>query len=70
MERDIRLDWQAIVSEAVKRRKEQRLTQKELALIANVSKPTVNKFEQQKENITLESVFAILKVLGLLIRES
>lgn len=37
--------------------------------MANISKPTVHKFEQGNENITLESAFAILKVLGLLNEE-
>lgn len=46
MERNIRLDWQDIVREAVKRRREQRLTQKQLAVLAGVSKPTLNRLER------------------------
>ena len=66
MERHIQLDWQSLVEEAVKRRNHQRLTQKQLAVLAGVSGPTVNRFEQGSGNITLKSACAILKVLGLL----
>lgn len=65
MERNIRLNWQLIIEEALNRRKQQRLTQAQLAVLAGVSKPTVNRFEQGKTNITLENVFKILKILGL-----
>lgn len=65
MERDIRLNWQELVEEAIKRRKQQKLTQKQLAVLADVSHPTVNNFEQQKTSITLASALKILKALGL-----
>jgi transcriptional regulator with XRE-family HTH domain len=53
------------VSEAIKRRKEQRMTQEYLALLAGVSKPTLNAFEQGKDSLTLKSVLKILKALGM-----
>lgn len=56
------LNWQGFVIEAVKRRKEQKLTQEQLA---GVSKPTLNSFEQGKTTIKLDSALKILKVLGL-----
>jgi transcriptional regulator with XRE-family HTH domain len=65
MERNFQLNWQEIVEEAVKRRKEQRMTQEYLALLARVSKPTLNAFEQGKDTLTLKSVFKILKALGM-----
>ena len=65
MEWNLRLDWQKIVKEAVKRRREQKLTQEELSVLAGVSKPTLNHFEQGKTNIKLENVIKILKSLGL-----
>jgi transcriptional regulator with XRE-family HTH domain len=65
MERNLRLDWQALVVEAVTRRKEQKLTQESLAVLAGVSKPTLNGFEQGKTTITLESALKILRSLGL-----
>ena len=65
MEGNIRLNWPELVKEAVRRRKEQKLTQKQFAILARVSGPTVNSFEQGKTNITLESCFKILRCLGL-----
>ena len=72
MERNIRVDrplrplnWQEIVKESTNRRKQQKLTQKQLAVLAGVSGPTVNSFEQGKLTVTLESAFKILRCLGL-----
>ena len=65
MERNLRLDWQDLVEEAVKRRKEQKLSQKKLAVLAGVSGPTVNDFEQHRTTITLESALKILRCLGM-----
>ncbi len=66
MERNIQLDWQALVGEAIKRRKENRLTQKHLAAIAGVNHLGVIKFEKMQENLELKTVFSILRVLGLM----
>ncbi len=66
MARNIQLDWSAIVEEAIKRRKESRLTQQQVAVLAGVSKPTMVRFEKRQQNITLKSAFAILKLFGLL----
>jgi transcriptional regulator with XRE-family HTH domain len=66
MERNLQLDWPRLVAEAIKRRKSQNLTQKQLAILAGVSAPTLNRFEQNYANITLKSAFAILKTLGLI----
>ncbi len=65
MERDLRLNWPALVEEAIKRRKQQRLTQEQFALLVGVSKPTLNSFEQGKTTITLENALKILRWLGL-----
>ena len=70
MERNIQLDWPRLIQEAIKRRKGQNLTQKQLAILAGVSGPTLNRFEQKNGNITLKSAFAILKTLGLLASQS
>ena len=64
MERNIRLNWQHLIAEALKRRKEQRLTQEQLAVLAGVSKPTLNNFENGKTSINLDSALKILRVLG------
>ena len=65
MERNIRLDWSKFVQEAIIRRKEQKLTQEEFAILVGLSKPTINSFEQCKTSITLESALKILRSLGL-----
>lgn len=65
MERNLRLDWDALVTEAIKRRKEQRLTQEQLSILAGVSKPTLNTFEKRATNIKLENAMKILHALGL-----
>ncbi|MCY3983248.1 MAG: helix-turn-helix transcriptional regulator [Roseovarius sp.] len=65
MERNIQLNWQGVVQEAVRRRKEQKLTQEQLAVLAGVSKPTLNGFEQGKTNIRLDNALKILRMLGL-----
>ena len=65
MERNLCLDWQALITEAIQRRKQQQLTQEQLATLAGVSKPTLNNFEAGKTNITLENALKILRTLGL-----
>lgn len=70
MERNIQLNWAAIVKEAIQRRKAQKLTQQRLAALAGISTPTISRFENMKEDIQLSSVLAILKVLGMLEKKS
>jgi transcriptional regulator with XRE-family HTH domain len=65
MERDFRLNWPALVEEARRRRKAQRLTQQRLAAIADISTPTVSRFESGERNIQLASALAILEALGM-----
>jgi len=65
MERNIRLNWPDFIEEAIKRRKSQGLTQEQLSILAGVSKPTLNYFEQGKTTIKLENAIKILHVLGL-----
>ena len=66
MERDLRLNWDALVEEAIRVRKQQRLNQKQLAALAGVSSPTVVRFERRDKNITLKNAFAIMETLGLI----
>ena len=65
MERQFRINWQAIVLEAKQRRKEQNITQEKLAKLAGVSTPTISRFESGEENIEMSSVLSILEVLGM-----
>jgi len=65
MERDFRLNWKALVEEAVRRRRGLSLTQKQLAALAGVSTPTISRFEQADEDIQRSSALPILEALGL-----
>ena len=65
METNFRLDWHSLVEEAISRRRQQKLSQKKLAVLAGVSAPTVNAFERNKTSITLESALKILRCLGM-----
>jgi transcriptional regulator with XRE-family HTH domain len=65
MERIICLNWPELVKEAIKRRKQEKFTQKQLAVLAGVSGPTLNSFEQGKTNVTLNSAMKILGILGM-----
>lgn len=59
------LNWQAFVEEAIYRKKKRRVTQQRLALIAQVSTPTISKFESGSEDIELSSVLCILHAVGM-----
>ena len=65
MERNIRLNWNLLVEEAIRRRKERKISQRRLAAIAEVSQPTISRFEQRKDDIQLSSAIKILSILGL-----
>jgi transcriptional regulator with XRE-family HTH domain len=60
------LDWQALVSEALQRRKAEGLTQREHAALASVSVPTMAAFERGETTLTLAKAFDILRVVGLI----
>ncbi|MBI4208976.1 MAG: DUF1488 family protein [Deltaproteobacteria bacterium] len=65
MERQVQINWPAIVEEAKQRRKSQRLTQKRLAMLAGVSTPTISRFESGEKDVQLSSIVNILTVLGM-----
>jgi transcriptional regulator with XRE-family HTH domain len=69
MERDLQIDWPEIVEAARRRRKERKLTMRRLAALANVSLPTVLRFEKNERDIQLSSVLAILNALGMVARK-
>lgn len=60
------LDWRATVEEAVRRRKQEQLTQRDLAALAGVSPPTVIAFERGDTRLRMDKVFDILLTLGML----
>ena len=65
MEREFRLNWTLLVEEAIRRRHGMNLTQKQLAVLAKISTPTISRFEQNDKDVQLSSVLAILDVLGM-----
>ncbi|MDX1950004.1 MAG: DUF1488 family protein [Rickettsiales bacterium] len=65
MERQFFINWQLLVEQAKQRRKSQKLTQKDLALLANVSAPTISNFENGDEDILVSSALNIMAVLGM-----
>jgi transcriptional regulator with XRE-family HTH domain len=69
MERDIRLDWEAITEEARRRREVRRMTQGHLAALAKVSRSTLSRFENKSGDVQLSSVLRILSVLDMVERK-
>lgn len=59
------LDWQDLVAEAVRIRKQEKLSQRDLAALAGITQPTVVKFEKGDTGIRVRSALAILAALGL-----
>ncbi len=59
------LNWPTLVAEALRRRKSERLTQREHAALARVSIPTMAAFERGERTLTLAKAFDILRVVGL-----
>lgn len=66
MEREFQLNWDAFVEEAVRRRRALKMSQKQLALIANISMPTLSRFEQNSKDIQLSTALQILGALGMI----
>jgi transcriptional regulator with XRE-family HTH domain len=59
------LNWDALVREAVRRRKTEKMTQKEHAALASVSIPTIIAFDRGERTLSLAKATAILRVVGL-----
>jgi transcriptional regulator with XRE-family HTH domain len=60
------LNWQLFIDEALRRRKIEKLTQKEHAALAGVSIPTMAAFERGDMTLSLAKAFDILQVVGLI----
>jgi DNA-binding XRE family transcriptional regulator len=69
MERDIRLDWEAITAEARRRREARGLTQTHLAALAKVSRSTLSRFENNSGDVQLSSILRILSVVDMVDRK-
>ena len=59
------LDWDQLVDQAIAVRKDEKLSQREVATLAGITPPTVIKFEQRSTSIRVENALAILTALGL-----
>ena len=69
MERNIQPNWNLLVEEAIRRRRERKISQRRLAAVADVSQPTISRFEQRKEDIQLSSAIKVLDASGLVERQ-
>lgn len=63
--RIVPLNWQGLVTEAIRRRKAEKLTQKEHAALASVSVPTIIAFDRGERTLSLNKAIDILRVVGL-----
>jgi transcriptional regulator with XRE-family HTH domain len=59
------LNWPKLVAEAIRRRKAEKLTQKEHAALASVSAPTIIAFDRGERTLSLNKAIDILRVVGL-----
>ncbi len=59
------LNWRGMVAEAMRRRKAEKLTQREHAALASVSIPTIVSFDRGERTLSLAKAFDILRVVGL-----
>jgi len=63
--RIVPLNWPGLVAEAIRRRKAEKLTQKEHAALASVSVPTIIAFDRGERTLSLNKAIDILRVVGL-----
>jgi transcriptional regulator with XRE-family HTH domain len=59
------VNWTALVAEAIRRRKAEKLTQREHAALASVSIPTIVGFDRGEKTLSLAKAFDILRIVGL-----
>lgn len=60
------LNWRALVVEALRRRRAEKLTQRRHAALASVSIPTIVAFDRGERTLSLAKAFDILRVVGLI----
>ena len=66
MEWQFQLNWPILIEEAKQRRKSLKITQKRLALMANISTPTVSRFENGEKDIGLSTILNLFGLLGMI----
>jgi len=59
------LNWQALVTETQRRRRAEKMTQRQHAALADVSIPTIVSFDRGERTLSLAKAFDILRVVGL-----
>lgn len=59
------INWRSLVTESLRRRKAEKMTQKEHAALASVSIPTIVAFDRGERTLSLAKAFDILRVVGL-----
>ena len=59
------LNWRALVAEALRRRKAEKITQRQHAALASVSIPTIVALARGERTLSLAKAFDILRVVGL-----
>jgi transcriptional regulator with XRE-family HTH domain len=59
------LNWKLLVDQAIAVRRQEGLSQRDLAALAGVTQPTIVKFEKGSTGIRVDSALAILRALGL-----
>ena len=60
------MNWRTLVAEALRRRKAEKLTQRQHAALASVSIPTIVAFDRGERTLSLGKAFDILRVVGLI----
>jgi transcriptional regulator with XRE-family HTH domain len=60
------LNWRALVAETLRRRKAEKLTQRQHAALASVSIPTIVAFDRGERTLSLAKASDILRVVGLI----
>jgi len=60
------LNWPELVEEATRRRKAEKMTQRQHAALAGVSIPTIVAFDRGERTLSLAKAFDILQVVGLI----
>lgn len=64
------VNWNSIVDETLRRRKFEKMTQREHAALAKVSVPTMAAFERGDKSLSLLKAFDILRVVGMVYEPS
>lgn len=65
MERIVQEYWSKVISKIKAKRKSEKITQKDLSALTDISAQTISRFEQGEDDIQLSTVLGICNSLGL-----